>query len=104
MSALGEMVKVGAAVAEAQPELTKLKKACVGMESSFLRQMLSAMRKTVQESHVGNDTGGDTIRGMADDALADRMAERGTLGISDRTFALMARPVLNKAFQQEKTT
>lgn len=102
MSSLGltEMLKAGAAVESKQGELSKLKKACQGMEASFLRQLLSTMRQTVSETHVGDDTGGDTIRGMSDDALADRLAERGTLGIANRTFGLMAPKVLNQALHK----
>ena len=99
-AALTEMVRAGANVAAKQGELTKLKKACQGLESSFLRQLLGEMRKSVQEIHVGDDTGGDTLRGMADDALADRLAERGTLGIANRTFGLMAGQVLDKPFDK----
>lgn len=88
---------LGAARIEAHAdELTRLKKACDGMESSFLRQLLSVMRETVKATDLGgDDTGMDDYKSMADGALADRLAERGTLGISKMTFKATAAQVLN---------
>lgn len=89
-------VLAAAKVAEAAPQLQKLKKACDGMEASFLKQMLTAMHATVQETDAGGDhTGMDEYKGMMDDALAHRLAERGTLGISKMTFHATAKKVLN---------
>lgn len=94
---LSAAVKAADNVGSHQKELTKLKKACDGMESSFLRQMLSEMRKTVSETESGgDDTGADTYKSMFDGALADRLAERGTLGVSNKVFHAMAKQVLNK--------
>ena len=85
-----------ARVAGTAPELQKLKKACDGMEASFLKQMLTAMHATVEETDTGGDhTGMDSYKGMMDDALANRLAERGTLGISKMTFRATASKVLN---------
>ena len=82
--------------AEAAPKLEKLKKACDGMEASFLKQMLTAMHATVQETDQGGDhTGMDEYKGMMDDALANRLAARGTLGISKMTFHATAKKILN---------
>ena len=87
------------ALERAAPRLKELKKACDGMESAFLKQMLTAMHRTVQETETGgDDTGMDDYKGMMDDALADRLAERGTLGISKMTFHATARQALNDAF------
>ena len=94
---LSSAVKAADNVQSHEKELTKLKKACDGMESSFLRQMLAEMRKTITEAKPeGDDTGSDTYKSMFDGALADRLAERGTLGISNKVFHAMARQVLDK--------
>ncbi|RYG18559.1 hypothetical protein EON82_22465 [bacterium] len=94
--ALNAAMKAVDNVQSHEKELTKLKKACDGMESSFLRQMLAEMRKTVTETETGGDnTGAETYKSMFDGALADRLAERGTLGISNKIFHAMATQVLN---------
>ena len=87
-----------AKVAAEAPKLEKLKKACDGLEASFLKQMLTAMHHTVQETDQGGDhTGMDEYKGMMDNALADRLAERGTLGISKMVYRLEATRTLNDA-------
>ncbi len=90
-AALSQVTKV----AEHKEELTKLKKACDGMESSFLRQLLHTMRESVTETDLGGDkTGMDTYRDMLDGAMADKMAQRGTLGISKMAYEAMAGRIL----------
>lgn len=93
---MSQAVKGAESVKSHEGELKKLKKACDGMESSFLRQMLAEMRKTTSETSLGgDDTGADTYRDMFDGALADRLASRGTLGISNKVFHAIAGQVLN---------
>ncbi len=100
---MAQAIKGAETVKDHQQELNKLKKACDGMESSFLRQMLSEMRKSVGETKLGgDDTGADTYQGMSDDALADRLASRGTLGISNKVFHAMAGQVLNSKTESTK--
>ena len=102
-NALTAAVKAADNVQSHQKDLTKLKKACDGMESSFLRQMLSEMRKTITDAKPeGDDTGSDTYKSMFDGALADRLAERGTLGISNKVFHAMAGQVLNDKTKSSK--
>lgn len=102
--ALGSAVRSVGKLAENQEDLAKLKKACDGMESSFLRQLLSVMRETVDHTKLGgDDTGSDTYRDMFDGAVADKLAERGTLGISKMTFHAAAGQVLNKDFNKEQS-
>lgn len=102
-SALAQAVKTVESVERATPKLKALKKACDGMESNFLRQMLSAMHKTVQETDLGGDhTGMDEYKSMFDGSIADRLAERGTLGISKMTFDATAGRAMNDAFKDRK--
>lgn len=92
-----------AAVAGEAPKLRQLKKACDGLEASFMKQLLSVMHGSVQEAKpVGDDTGMDNYKSMMDDAVAGRLAERGTLGISKMAFHATAGQVLNDALQKER--
>lgn len=94
--ALGTALRAAGNIEQNAERLTKLKKACDGMESSFLRQMLSVMRETVEETKLGgDDTGADTYRSMFDGAIADQLAARSSLGISKMTFRATAGAVLN---------
>ena len=89
-------------VAKSEPQLKKLKKACDGMESNFLKQMLTAMHKTVEETNLeGSAPGMDTYKGMMDDAVADRLAERGTLGISKLVFHSQVEQAIKQANQRK---
>lgn len=91
-------VLVAGQVAQAEPRLKQLKKACDGMESNFLKQMLTAMHKTVQDTNLeGEAPGMDTYKGMMDDAVADALAERGTLGISKMVFRSQAEQAFKQA-------
>jgi Rod binding domain-containing protein len=102
-NALTAAVKAADNVQSHHKELTKLKKACDGMESSFLRQMLAEMRKTVVETETGgDDAGAETYKSMFDGALADRLAERGTLGVSNKVFHAMVGQVLNSKTPSNK--
>lgn len=98
--ALVGAVKTAQAVEASSTKLKGLKKACDGLESSFLKQMLTVMHQTVQETKLGgDDTGADNYKSMFDDAIANKLAERGALGISKMTFHATAGQALNDAFK-----
>lgn len=101
--ALAGAVKGATEVGAAHDDLKKLKKSCDGIESSFLKQMLTAMHKTVAETKLGgDDTGEENYRDMTDNAIADTLAQRGTLGISKMTYAATSARVLNDALYTRK--
>ena len=93
-------VMAAAKIEAAAPKLRELKKACDGIESNFLKQMLTAMHRTVDAAKPeGDDTGMDDYKDMLDNALADRLAARGTLGISKMTLHATAQRALNETPQ-----
>ncbi len=95
-------VLAAGSVAKAEPRLKELKKACDGMESNFLKQMLTAMHKTVTETNLeGEAPGMDTYKGMMDDAVADHLAQRGTLGISKMVFRSQAEQAFKQAIEKK---
>lgn len=101
---LGSMVNQVSKIADNKPKLDQLKKACDGLEANFTHQLLSAMRRTVQETKTGgDDTGMDTYRDMFDNAISERLAARGSLGIAKLTFNAMAGQVLNPSNPQTPT-
>ncbi|MCP4723555.1 MAG: transglycosylase SLT domain-containing protein [bacterium] len=56
--------------------------AAKGFESMFLYQMLQEMQKTVPESELfGENYGEDVFMSLFYEKIADKMADRGTLGI-----------------------
>ncbi len=94
-------VMAAAKIEAAAPKLRELKKACDGIESNFLKQMLTAMHRTVDAARPeGDDTGMDSYKDMLDSALADRLASRGTLGISRLTLHATAGRVLAEAAEK----
>jgi len=68
-----------------QPD--KLKEACRDFEAIFLKQMLSAMKKTVDKSELIN---GGMAEDIFDDMLYDEyakiMAKTGSFGLADMMF------------------
>jgi soluble lytic murein transglycosylase-like protein len=67
-----------------ESELAALRQVASQFEALFYNQLLSAMRETVPENSLwGKDSAAKTYRQMHDDALAERLAEGGRLGIAD---------------------
>lgn len=62
----------------------KLREACQGFESMFIKMMWKEMRNTVHENPLFGESQGEKIfRDMLDTELADRMSESGGLGLAD---------------------
>lgn len=86
-----------ARIARAAPKLKELKKACDAVESGFLKQMLGAMHRMAESAKpLGDDTGMDAYQDMMDNAVADRLASRGAVGISKMAFHATARQALGE--------
>jgi soluble lytic murein transglycosylase-like protein len=65
-------------------DLAGLRQVATQFEALFYGQLLRAMRETVPENSFWGDSGGTQIyRQLHDQALADRMAQSGGLGIAD---------------------
>lgn len=68
-------------------EKAKLRKATRGVEAIFLRQLMSAMRKSISgEGLFGGGTTGEIFSDMMDDVIAKTLSERGALGIGDELY------------------
>ncbi|NUM88654.1 MAG: rod-binding protein [Bdellovibrionales bacterium] len=62
----------------------QLRAAAEGMEASFLREMVRAMRKTVTENEADqNNRGLQVFRSMLDDEYAEQAARTRSLGLSE---------------------
>lgn len=56
-------------------------------EAMLLRQMLKEMRKSVpQDGYLEHSHATEMYTGMADDYMADQMAEKGSIGIGDMIY------------------
>lgn len=91
----------GPAAADRPPnDLEGLQQAATQFESLFYGQLIRAMRATVPENSLWNDGGATKIyRQLHDQALADRMADGGGLGIA----ALIVRQFAGQAAAGETT-
>jgi Rod binding domain-containing protein len=74
------------------PEHARLRRMCHEMEGLFVRELLSAMRKTApQEGVIGNSQGEAMFTSLLDDALANRAAERTVRGIGEAMYRQLSR-------------
>jgi Rod binding domain-containing protein len=61
-----------------------IRQAAQGMEANFIREMMKAMRETVDESEeTKNNRGLQIFRGMLDDEYAEKAARNPGLGVAD---------------------
>lgn len=84
------------AAAQAKPELDRLRKQTKAVEAMFLKDLLSAMRRTVPENKMGSGYGSDILKDLTDQALADRLSLSGSIGISDLLFKNLGPGVLRQ--------
>lgn len=84
-SAAGRAV-AGADQSAHSKELRDLKKACEQFEAVFAKKLLSEMRRGVKETQIGDQAGSEIYRDMMDQAIADSIAHRGSLGIGDLLY------------------
>jgi Rod binding domain-containing protein len=101
MSPIEQALKLQSNLEVAKPKLASLKSSCDGMESAFLKQIVSSMRKSAGSVHFGKDFGGDMYRDMFDGTISDMLAEKGTVGIGRAMFASVAPRVLNEAVTEK---
>ncbi len=92
----------GAALADkVQPKLDKLRKASQDLEAVFLKDLLSAMRKTVPQNESEAGFGSDIYRDMFDQALAEASSKSGAMGIAKLVFERMAPAVIAQEKAQQ---
>jgi peptidoglycan hydrolase FlgJ len=81
-------------VSNAQPKKqaidknSELYKACEDFESIFIKQMLDAMRKTLnkEDSLLDNGMGQDVYEDMLYDQYAKKMSSTGQFGLADMIY------------------
>ena len=96
MSPIDQVLSIQSKLEQVKPQLNDLKKSCDGMESVFLKQIVSQMRKSAGSVHFGKDFGGDMYKDMFDGSIADMLAAKGTMGVGKAMFAAIAPRVLNQ--------
>jgi flagellar protein FlgJ len=69
--------------AATSPQHKQLEQAAQAFEAIFLRNMISAMRKSSIGDDLMSNSGGDQFRDMMDDHIADDMAKGSGLGIAE---------------------
>ena len=80
------MITDAMAAQSVAPKLDKLKKSSQAMEAHFLKDMLEAMRKSVDEGKSGDSFGSDQYKDMFDDAVSNAMSQKSHLGIAETVF------------------
>lgn len=69
----------------------EIKKAAQAFEAYFISSLLKEMRKTVpQESFLGSGPGKEIYDALLDESLAEKMAERGGIGLAKLLVKKMA--------------
>jgi Rod binding domain-containing protein len=83
------------ATSRQKEDLGKLKKLSVDYESFFMKEVISAMRKTVPTG--GATSGGNAeeiFKSMQDDQLAGNMAKQGNSGIAQELYNKLSKTYL----------
>lgn len=70
----------------ATKQLRDLKKACQQFEAVFAKQLLSEMRKGVQQTSMGDKAGSAIYQDMMDQTIADAVAKKSGLGIGSMLY------------------
>ncbi|MDQ7833446.1 MAG: peptidoglycan DD-metalloendopeptidase family protein [Desulfovibrionaceae bacterium] len=65
----------------------KLREACRGFESAFLQKLMAQMRATVPKDGLLHGPYEDKYLSMFDQALGDKLAEAGGIGLADMMFS-----------------
>ncbi|QLA16861.1 peptidoglycan DD-metalloendopeptidase family protein [Desulfolutivibrio sulfoxidireducens] len=68
-------------------EEKKLRQACRGFESAFLQKLMVQMRATVPKDGILHGPYEDQYLSMFDQAMADKMAESGGIGLADMMYS-----------------
>lgn len=84
--------------ATAAPAAAKLKKATQDLEAIFMKDLLSAMRKTVMHEAKGSSFGSEMYQDLFDQALSESTSKSGTLGISRTIYDQMAPHAIRAAW------
>jgi Rod binding domain-containing protein len=104
MNPIEQVLSTQSQLIAAKPELTSLKKSCEGMEATFLKQMVTEMRKSAGSVRFGKEFGGEMYRDMYDGSISDILAQKGTLGVAKQMYSAVAPQVLSQAAAKLSTS
>ncbi|HRK22653.1 MAG TPA: rod-binding protein, partial [Fimbriimonadaceae bacterium] len=76
--------------AAAAPVAAKLKKASQDIEAIFMKDLLTAMRRTSPHKAMGSSYGSDMYMDLVDQAISEGASRNGTLGIGKSIYRQMA--------------
>ena len=91
-----QVAKLATAIAQAKPDLDKLKKATDGLEAFMFKSLLQSMggKKGLFPTKM---PGGEIYRDMFETNMSDILASRGTLNVSKTIYSKVAPRVLAQA-------
>ena len=82
-----------------QSEMAKLKESCQDFEALFVKQMLNAMKKTVNKTDlIKRNMGEDIFEDMLYDEYAKKITETSRLGISEMMYNQLSRQLPGDLF------
>jgi len=85
--------------AVAAPVGAKLKKASQDIEAIFMKDLLTAMRRTSPHKAMGSSYGSDMYMDLVDQAISQDAAKSGTLGIGKTIYRQMAPMAIQAAIR-----
>lgn len=85
-----KIFKLVQSAAVAAPVAAKLKKASQDIEAIFMKDLLTAMRKTSHHKAMGSSYGSDMYMDLIDQAISQDAAKSGSLGIGKTIYRQMA--------------
>ena len=72
----------------------KLRKAAEGFEAIFIRQILKSMRSTLTSGGMfGSGSVGEIYSDIMDNAISEKIAERGDMGLADIIYKQMVKSI-----------
>jgi peptidoglycan hydrolase FlgJ len=102
LSAQAPAQKSSQATADVNPELAKLRESAQGIEAIFIKDLLSAMRRSVPKTSFGQTMGAGMYEEMLDQALAENASKRGTFGIAKLLERQLAPKLLQEAEARQR--
>ena len=86
-----------AALKLAAPQLEGLKKAAQGIESIFMKDLLTAMQKSVKKTQWGESSGSDMYQDLFNQQIAESVSKKGSLGIADMLYRQISPKLIGQA-------
>jgi Rod binding domain-containing protein len=84
-------------------ELRRLRRVAGDFESLFLAQLLQSMQRTVGHTNSGSSFGGEVMLGVAQEKMAEGLADKGGLGLGKMLYeSLKDRVVPDSASTPER--